>query len=466
MLAFLKKICFNMTMNNKLKKTILLTGDIAILYLALWLTLAIRYFGQSSAVDWNVHLGPFSFIFIFWIIIFYISDLYNLHLAVNNARFLQITSKSVLFAGLLSAAFFYLDPHIGIAPKTNLIIYVVTFYFLFLLWRRIYNWVLKAYLPKNNIAIIGVNDQVQELLNILRTNQHLGYNVKLVIDNDGFDISNGQNIKNNIITDLKSTIASNKITTLVLASDPHQSSELRSNLFACLPLDLNITSMSNFYETVTGRVPIEAINQMWFLENLSKGDKSYFNAIKRTMDIFLALVILIITAIFWPLIGLVIKIQSPGPIFFKQTRTGKNSRPFMMIKFRTMTEDGNDRNPTTINDRRITVFGSFLRKTRIDEIPQVINVLVGDMSFVGPRAERPELIAQLEQDIPFYRERMLIKPGLTGWDQVSGEYHSPSRTDTLKKLQYDLFYIKNRSLYLDLSIILKTIATVLSRSGV
>ncbi len=252
----------------------------------------------------------------------------------------------------------------------------------------------------------------------------------------------------------------------MLIADPHQSTELRTNLFACLPLNLNIISLSHFYEAVTGRVPIEAINQMWFLENLSKGNKSYFNAIKRIMDIVLALGILIITAIFWLFIGLIIKIESKGPIFFKQIRAGKNSRLFTMIKFRTMTEDGNDRNPTAVNDRRVTALGSFLRKTRIDEIPQVINVLIGDMSFVGPRAERPELIGQLEQDIPFYRERMLVKPGLTGWDQISGEYHSPSRADTLKKLQYDLFYIKNRSLYLDLSIILKTIATVLSRSGV
>ena len=137
-----------------------------------------------------------------------------------------------------------------------------------------------------------------------------------------------------------------------------------------------------------------------------------------------------------------------------------------MIKFRTMSEDGNNRNPTTLNDRRVTTFGSFLRKTRIDEIPQVINVLIGDMSFVGPRAERPEIVSLLEKEIPFYRERMLVKPGLTGWDQISGEYHSPSQEDTIKKLQYDLFYIKNRSIYLDLSIILKTVATVLSRSGV
>ena len=130
-----------------------------------------------------------------------------------------------------------------------------------------------------------------------------------------------------------------------------------------------------------------------------------------------------------------------------------------------MREEGNYLTPTEENDPRITKFGSFLRKTRLDEIPQVLNVIKGEMSFVGPRPERPELIAELEKVVPFYRERMLIKPGATGWDQISGEYHSPSLEDTLKKLQYDLFYIKNRSIYLDLSIILKTISTVFSGGG-
>ena len=130
-----------------------------------------------------------------------------------------------------------------------------------------------------------------------------------------------------------------------------------------------------------------------------------------------------------------------------------------------MTTSGNDLSPTAVGDKRITGFGSILRKTRIDEIPQTINILKGEMSFVGPRPERPELVTELEKEIPFYKERTFVKPGATGWYQVSGEYHSPSREDSLKKLQYDLFYIKNRSIYLDLSIILKTIATVLSRGG-
>jgi lipopolysaccharide/colanic/teichoic acid biosynthesis glycosyltransferase len=130
-----------------------------------------------------------------------------------------------------------------------------------------------------------------------------------------------------------------------------------------------------------------------------------------------------------------------------------------------MKTDDNDYHPTAEKDVRITALGNLLRKTRVDELPQLLNIILGDMSFVGPRPERPELIRKLEKQIPFYGQRMLVKPGLTGSDQISGEYHSPSYEDTLKKLQYDLFYIKNRSIYLDLSIILKTVMTVLSRSG-
>jgi len=144
---------------------------------------------------------------------------------------------------------------------------------------------------------------------------------------------------------------------------------------------------------------------------------------------------------------------------------GKNNKEFNFYKFRTMRINNNNQAPTEKNDPRITKIGKFFRKSRLDEIPQLFNVLKGDMSFVGPRPERPELIKELSNNIPFYNIRSLVKPGITGWDQISGEYHSPSIEDTYKKLQYDLFYIKNRSIYLDLGIILKTIKTALGQEG-
>lgn len=452
-------------MDNKLKKIILITGDILVLYFSLYLTLALRYFKLPDETIWASHFQPFTFIFIIWLVVFFIFDLYNLNILPNKGRLMMQATRSLFLAGLLSSVFFYINPEVGIAPKTNLIIYLIVFYTLFILWRKIYSSLLYSYLPKNNIAIIGINDQAKELLDILKKSPHLGYSIKLIIDNEGFDITEGIGV-NLKVNDLKKTISDKKITSIILVSDPHQSQDLRTNLFSCLPLKINIISLPNFYESVTGKVPIEAINQMWFLENLSKGNLLYFNIFKRSFDIVFGLTILLATLPFWPLIALCIKIESRGPVFFRQERRGKDNKFFSIIKFRTMLVENNDHTPTISNDKRVTKFGSFLRKTRIDEIPQIINVLAGDMSFVGPRPERPELISQLEKNVPFYKERMLVKPGLTGCDQISGEYHSPSQEDTLKKLQYDLFYIKNRSIYLDLAIILKTIATILSRSGV
>lgn len=451
----------------KLKQFIILAGDITVLYSSLYLTLLIRYWSKPSEDLWNNHFLPFTIIFIGWILIFYIAGLYNLHLAINNAKFLQLTSKSLAVAGFLSIAFFYLTPQsqlFGIAPKRNLLIYIVIFAVLFFIWRYFFNWSLKSYLPKKIIAIIGFNDQVKELMREIKQKPHLGYKIAFILGEEEGEIDNIPIIKN--ISNLNHLILKNKVSTIILASDPRQSNELRSSLFESLHLKINYLSLSNFYETVAGKILLNSVSKMWFLENLSEGNKKWFNVVKRTYDIVMSLLILIITIPFWIIIGILLKIENKESVFFTQTRAGKNNNLFKMIKFRSQKTIDKNPAPTQENDPRSTKFGSFIRKTRIDEIPQVINILRGEMSFVGPRPERPELIKELEKDIPFYNERMLVKPGATGWDQISGEYHSPSQEDTLKKLQYDLFYIKNRSIYLDLSIILKTIATIFSKTGI
>lgn len=448
------------------KKIILLLGDVCILYSSLYIALSLRYRQIPTQKLWDDHFWPFSLIFIFWILIFYVTNLYDLRLAINNIKFIQLLSKNVLIASLFSLAFFYLAPQIGIAPKTNLLIFIFVFSFLFIAWRQFYNWSLGAYLPKNNIAIIGFNEQVEELIKELKEKAHLGFRLSFVmndkvIENIGIDTEIKGDFK-----DLARLVKENKVSTLIFATSFYESNELRNSLFDCLPLNVNFISLPIFYENIIGKVPVSAINQTWFLENLSEGKKIFFDIFKRIYDIILAAVLLTAAIPFLPIVGLVVKLESKGPVFYTQIRLGKNKKPFSIIKLRTMKVENNDQSPTTEGDKRVTKFGLFLRKTRIDELPQLINILRGEMSFVGPRPERPELIKELEIIVPFYQERMLVKPGVTGWDQISGEYHSPSAEDTLKKLQYDLFYIKNRSIYLDFTIILKTIYTVLSRSGI
>ncbi len=453
-------------MNNKIKKLFLLSGDIFILYASLYLTLFLRYRENFSAEIWQNHYPPFSFIFISWIFIFYFSSLYNLYFTQNNKIFYRSIIKSIGIAGILAALFFYLNPSIGIAPKINLLLYILVFSLVFSLWRLFYNSILFSYLPKKILAFIGVNNQISEIINFLKENPNAGYKPLLIIDTKGDLSDNYQGLK--VIKDssnLKDDLRKNHINTIVLSTNPNNSNTLRQQLFSSLSLKLDFINSINFYELIVGKVPIDAINQMWFLENLNEGGKLLFDRAKGVFDFLFAFSILILTLPFWIIVIIIIKIESTGPVFFKQIRISKNGKEFSIIKFRTMKTEDNNFSPTTKNDPRITSFGLFLRKSRIDEIPQVLNILKGEMSFVGPRPERPEIIKELEKVVPFYRERMLVKPGLTGWDQVSGEYHSPSVDDTLKKLQFDLYYVKNRSLYLDASILLKTVSVVINRAG-
>lgn len=457
-------------MSNRLKKIILVIGDILVLYCTLYLTLLVRYAQIPGLKLWMDHFFPFSIIIVVWIIIFYISELYNLSYAISNWHFFRLSLRSFIAGGVISSLFFYLVPGIKIAPKTNLLLFTIILTFLFFLWRHFFNWSLKSYLPKDILGIIGYNTQVENLITELTQKPHLGFNISFIIIHTREEKDSLKKLKNNIpiyydVNELKNLIIKYKTSTLILASDPVKSKHLSSILFDCLPLKLNYINLSRFYENITGKIPIDIINKVWFIENLSEGNKNIYDLTKQIFEMMLSSITLLVIFPFWIIIGLIIKLESKGSIFFKQLRIGQNDSQFVMIKFRTMHKKGNDYSPTEKDDSRITSFGSFLRKTRIDELPQIINVLKGEMSFVGPRPERPELVTELEKKIPFYNERMLVKPGITGWDQISSEYHSPSFEDSIKKLQYDLFYIKNRSVYLDISIILKTISTVLTRSG-
>lgn len=455
-------------MKFKLRKIILLLGDIIILYSSLYLALLLR--NNLSGMDnaWETHVAPFTQIFFAWIFIFYISDIYNIYTAINNAKFYQRLFQAIATSSFLSILYFYANENIGIAPKTNLFVFVIILSLLMISWRNLFNWLSSAYTPQKKVLFIGKNEQIRELVELTRSMPQLGYSIKLILDEA--EIGNAgsatQNLFGEKIGNLEKLITANNISTIVIPIDSNNSEQLRNALFSCLKLKINIISLPKFYESLANKVPIDAINQAWFLENLDEGNKKLFDLSKRICDIVFAVLLLITTLPFWIIISGLIKLDSRGSIFFKQKRLGRLGRVFSIIKFRTMRETDNDFAPTTSNDRRVTRLGSFLRKSRLDELPQLLNIIMNDMSFVGPRPERPEYARELEKNIPFYKERLLIKPGLTGLDQISGEYHSPSIEDTLKKMQYDLYYIKNRSFYLDLSIVLKTIMTVLSKAGV
>lgn len=438
---------------NKIKKMVLLLSDLLSAYIALIITLAIRYDTHLIKEKMASHLPKFIFVFITWILALYINNLYNLNIKNWSKVFLKNLISAFFFSAFLSIIYFYLTTDNQITPKTNLLLFFLIASTLLVIWRQLFSLIVKNIISQENLAIIGLNEKTNTLLSELKKNTGLGYGSVLIFKN---------------IDELKfltEKIKEKNIKNIIICDNFNNEDLLQKTLFKCLDLELSFFSYSDFYEHLSGKIPLEAINNSWFLENIKEAEKNYFNYIKNVFDFTISIAILILTLPFWPLIALIIKLESNGPVFIKQNRLGKNEKEFRIIKFRTMRELDNNQKPTEEKDKRITSFGSFLRKTRIDEIPQVLNIIKGEMSFIGPRPERPEIASELEKNVPFYKTRLIIKPGISGWDQVSGEYHSPSKEDTIKKLQNDLFYIKNRSLYLDLVIILKTISTTISAKG-
>ena len=451
-----------MTTKSKLRQLILLLGDWLLLYASLAAALLIRYRRWPETNLWQQHTAIFNWLFIVWLLIFYVANLYNLNVLAKGPRFTERVIKAIVPAGLLSLIIFYLLPAAAIAPKTNLLVFSLIYTGSFLAWRHLWRHSLRKTLPRNNVLLIGYDQMADELWQLLNNAPHLGYKPALLFTQNNDQPLAGWTVIRQA-DQLATAIKDYHINTLVIADRYRADEQINQILFSLLPLNLTYLTLSSFYEQLTGKVPLAAIGQLWFLENLNLTEKRWYLTAKRGFDVVLASLGLVISAILWPLIALVIKLASPGPIILKQQRSGRDNQPFTIYKFRTMRVP--DPNKPLTDEQRITASGRWLRQTRLDEIPQLINILKGDMSFIGPRPERPELIDGLAKELPFYNIRSLIRPGITGWDQVSGEYHSPSLEDTYKKLQHDLFYLKNCSIYLDLTIILKTLTTVLSREG-
>lgn len=439
---------------QSIKKITLLFGDLAILYFGLYLALITRNFNFPAPDLWLSHIQAFLFIFIVWIIVFYINDFYDLKTSYNNFNLLSIITKTTIINGVIAVLMFYfLTPLFpAIKPQRILIFDLLWTLLLLFGWRKIFYNFIKSKQITNKILIIGDSQLAQELLTELQKRNQLGYQAEIIT---------------NLPENLKQYCQQNNIDIIINSENINNDSEQASKMFECLSLGIDIYDINHFYEQITQKIPVEHIKMIWFLENLSENSKKLYEIIKRALDIFWAILGLFLTLPLMPIIVLIIKLDSSGPIIFKQIRVGKNGKEFLAMKLRSMTIDAekNGAQWAVKNDPRITRFGKFMRKTRLDEIPQLINVLKGEMSLIGPRPERPEFVKTLSEEIPFYRERLLIKPGLTGWAQLLGPAYGGSKEESLEKLKYDLYYIKNRSLLLDLSIILKTIRVVMGRRG-
>ena len=450
-----------------MRKIILLIGDLTLLYSALAITLWLRFSYINSEL-WYRHLMSFTVVFAVWVLVFFINGLYEIEKVQQGFKFYGTLVQNLVINTVLAIAFFYIVGDItGIKPQTILLILVGIFTIFFLLWRKIFYKLMSSDKLGSNLAIIGIHAESLSLAEEIIKKPQLGYKLKLIINPDSSAINekiNNVDVSRDI-SEMRDKILEHEINTVVAINDPKYSPEVARYLFENIDLKIQYFNLTDFYEKITGKIPVSSLERHWFLENITQKNQQWFNISKRIIDILMASFFGLLSLLIFPFIALAIKLESKGPLIYKQKRVGLNNKVFTVYKLRSMAKNAekNGAQWAKENDSRITKVGKFIRKTRIDEIPQFINILKGNMSFVGPRPERPEFVTTLKEEIPFYNERHLVKPGLSGWAQISFPYGA-SVDDAKQKLQYDLFYIKNQSIALDISIILKTINTVFNKS--
>ncbi|MBI2639294.1 MAG: sugar transferase [Candidatus Sungbacteria bacterium] len=449
-----------------LKPIILCAGDAAVYFAALSLMIFIRYYGYPLGYFFEIHITPFSIIFTGWIINSYIAGLYELRTVKNTPTFYNRLYKVFLLNAAIAISVFYLLPYFQVAPRANLFV-VIALSFFFIIWWRWTAQHIMAARGSSRVLFFGLSKEISWLADFLKQNPQLGYLPAAIMSGRGESAPEEIPLKIFSFNEsLPRIIDGEGVELIVAGPDIKKNETLVQMLFQAVPLGIPVIDFLSFYEEVTGKIPVSLIGEVWFLENLVGVKSRSYEFFKRAIDLIIAGAIVIPSLLLFPFIALAIKFGSPGPVFYEQKRVGRGGKEFSLVKYRSMVKNAEqmDWRKGGGRDPRHTGIGAFLRKSYLDELPQVLNILRGEMSFVGPRPERPEFVRELKTKIPFYDIRMLVKPGITGWAQINME-NDASVEDALEKLQYDLAYIKNRSVLLDITISLKTAATMLSRGG-
>ncbi len=449
-----------MTIYNKKEGIILFAGDIFFFIAALWLSLAVRYLAVPDRDVFYDHLVPFSVLFFTWIVSFFIAGLYGKQTLLFKSRLPTVILHTQIINSVLGVLFFYLVPYFDITPKTILFLYLVFSFGLVLSWRtRMVRFF--GFRKRQKAILVGEGEEMRELYAEVNNNPRYGLFFVSSIDLDKID---GMDFEEDFLR----TVYEDEVSSVVIDIKNKKVEPFLPRLYNLIFHQVYFIDMHNVYEDIFDRVPLSILRYSWFLENISARSHLAYDIMKRTMDIVVASLFGALSLLIYPFVFLAIKLDDGGDIFTLQERVGQGGRTVKLYKFRTM--ERNDQGKWNTGEKnKVTRAGEFLRKSRIDELPQLLNVILGDISLIGPRPEFPEPVARYQKEIPYYNIRHLIKPGLSGWAQIYHErhpHHGVDTAETKNKLSYDLYYIKNRSLMLDIKIALLTIRTLLSRSGV
>ncbi len=450
-------------MNSPIKRDpiLLFIGDIVILFASLWIMLLIRYGRWPDNEILSIHFAPFAVLIVVWFLVFFIAGLYEKRTIIIRNKLPSVILKAQIINSVIAAAFFYFIPYFGITPKTNLFIYLVISLILILVW-RIYGYSLLGSKRKQNAILIASGKEMRELRDTVNLHGH--YNLKFISSVDLDEVSN-IDFEDEIVQ----RIYTEDVSVIAIDFKNEKVSPILPSLYNLIFSNIIFIDMYKIYEDVFDRIPLSLLTYSWFLENISLIPKVTYDFLKRITDIVISFILGVLSLIFYPFIIIAIKLDDGGPIFILQERVGKNGKNMHIVKFRTMSSNDNGVYDNGKTSNVVTRVGKFLRTTRLDELPQLWDVVRGELSLIGPRPELPMLVSEYEKEIPYYNIRHLIKPGLSGWAQIYHDnhpHHAVAIEATKEKLSYDLFYLKNRSFVLDVTIVLKTVKKLLSRSGV
>ncbi|HMQ68741.1 MAG TPA: sugar transferase [Ignavibacteria bacterium] len=463
-------------MSKAKEKIFLFLSDFIFINLA-W----IFYYYIRIESGWIVYANPPSFliplivIYIYWLIIFSFAGLYQ-HWFVRS-RFDEFSSvfKTVSFGCFILFFIIFIDDYMNNAPIISR--FLILIYWLLLvvcvssgriIIRSIQRNLLEKGIGLRNTLIIGDGEKAKGLKEMIEKYHQLGYKIigSVNLHRHNGNSTDTDNESLGSLENIKEIITGKEISEILVALEPNEKEELIEVIRYCSEEKVNIKILPDMYEIVSGMAKTNQIYGVPLIEVMPDIMSPAGKLTKRIIDITFSVFTLILLAPVLLLVSILIKLDSKGPVFYRQVRVGRKGKEFTMIKFRSMTPEAEEYGPewSGENDPRITRMGRILRKTYVDEIPQMINVLKNEMSLIGPRPERPYFVEQLKKEMPYYYKRLSVKPGITGWAQIKHKYDT-SLEDVKTKIQYDFYYIENMSLKLDFKIMINTIIVILLMKG-
>ena len=455
--------------NKAWRRLLLVAGETCLLLAAVAAAVYVRLGDLSALSQPDGMLRAMLIVGVCQVCLYY-ADLYDLRSIVDTRDLLVRLFQALGFTSAILALVYFWFPD-WIIGRGVFLIAAVLVISLVVAWRLAFTWFMQRMGPRERLLLVGTSPAAIELARELHERrQELGVEIVGFVDPDPMRV--GAPVINpgviGTVDDIPALIRFPGADRVVVSlSDARGKLPMDRLLDIRLQSGITFDHLASVYEEYTGKIAVENLRPSWLIFSAGFRKTRALLAIKRALDLTLAVIGLIVAAPVMAIVAAVVKLGSGGPALYHQDRVGLNGRIFTVHKFRTMRQDaevGTGPVWSQLNDTRITVVGRFLRASRLDELPQLWNVLRGDMSFVGPRPERPEFVENLTSTIPFYGQRHVVKPGLTGWAQIRYMYGA-SVEDAIEKLQYDLYYIKNLSIALDLVIVLETIKTLVLRRG-